>query len=297
MADRIRDFLKTFDRNASDAFETYEHCNRNAPDREANFCPELIKLAVELGYLRWPRKIMTHVEGCRVLDIGCGRTLHGIGFLVVGARQYVGVDPKIRMDWDGLRNRSPGLANSKTRESHGWTPRQIMDRMPRITYLDNICREDTFSQKFDVVLLHNVTEHAADLQDLFQMTAGFLEPGGKAIFNHHNFFSWNGHHMRPRDVKSIDLADTVHQKVIDWGHLDLMKAGDPIVVNPRINRVSLQDLQRYTDAYFEVEDWKEQRSNESQGGERDIAEVLLRHLEITERDLRVQNVFAVLRKR
>ena len=33
-----------------------------------------------------------------MLDLRCGHTLYGIGFLVYGARNYLGIDPKLELD-------------------------------------------------------------------------------------------------------------------------------------------------------------------------------------------------------
>jgi SAM-dependent methyltransferase len=291
-------YLQDFDRNPEHALKAYLYYNRSwHPGDRRNYCPELIRLAVQLGYVSWPRKIHRYVLGKRVLDIGCGRTLHGVGFLVAGARRYVGCDPKIWMDSDTLRDRSPGTANSKERKSFGWTPRQIMERVPRISYYPALSTEAGLTEKFDVVLLHNVTEHAPDLPALFDSAASHLAAGGRVIFNHHNFYCWNGHHLRPRTVDGIDMNDPLHRKAVDWGHIDLAKAGDPMVGDDRLNRVRLDDLRRMTEVLFEIERWEEQPSNEQQGAGRLTPAIMARHPELRERDFTVQNVFCVARLR
>lgn len=51
-----------------------------------------------LGYLSWPRKLTPFIEDQAILDIGCGNTLHGYGFVLAGARSYTGCDPNLHLN-------------------------------------------------------------------------------------------------------------------------------------------------------------------------------------------------------
>ena len=63
-----------------------------------NFHPGLIGLAADLNHAEWGYYLRDYIRGKDVLDLGCGHTLYGIGFLIYGARNYLGIDPKLKLD-------------------------------------------------------------------------------------------------------------------------------------------------------------------------------------------------------
>jgi hypothetical protein len=58
----------------------------------------LLEHANEFGYFYWPSQIEEYIRGKHVLDVGCGRSLHCVGFLFEGARSYTGLDPELNLD-------------------------------------------------------------------------------------------------------------------------------------------------------------------------------------------------------
>jgi SAM-dependent methyltransferase len=256
-----------------------------------DFAAELIRRTYDFGYVRWPKHLERHVRRRDVLDVGCGMGLHGVSFVLSGVRSYTGCDPIIDLDSDLVKN-----ANTGRRERCGWTPRQIMTRLPRLRYFRGGLEQLAPEQQFEVVTLHNTTEHLVDIADVFAVLATRLRPGGLLIFNHHNFYAWNGHHLPPKNVGSIDLGDAQQRKVVDWGHL----APDEELSSyfaTRVNRITLDELRALTERHYSIEEWREKLSNATEGGGRLTDDILLRHPTFTRRDLETQSVYCVARKR
>ena len=64
-----------------------------------------------------------------MVDLGCGHTLYGIGFLIYGARSYLGIDPRLELDapklrrWERFRTRGAGSS---------WTLREVEAAVPSV---------------------------------------------------------------------------------------------------------------------------------------------------------------------
>ena len=271
--------------------EWARYLQNNAWKRDGwrRFAPRLIAVAREFEYLRWPKHLERLVKGRDVLDVGCGMGLHGIGFVVSGVRSYTGVDPIVDPDSDVVKNLRRGR-----REACGWTPRQMMAQFPQLAYVRGSFDDLPPGRSWDVVALHNTTEHLMDIAGAFERIAQLLRPAGLLIFNHHNFYSWNGHHLAPKTVAAIDPEDPKQRKVIDWGHLD---PDDELrgYLSTRVNPITIDELREVTRQRYGIEQWKEIRSDEAAGGTRLTAGILQRHAPLTRRDLETQSIYCVAR--
>ena len=132
-----------------------------------------VQQALELGYLRWPKALAPWCQGKDVVDVGCGMGLHGLGFLLEGARSYTGVDPLIKPKSGVLKS-----LHSGKRLDCGWTPEMLMERIDRFRMIRGISNELEGRMLFDVATLHNATEHLTDLAGVFGSVARLLRPGG-----------------------------------------------------------------------------------------------------------------------
>ena len=95
-----------------------------------------VQQALELGYLRWPKALAPWCQGKDVVDVGCGMGLHGLGFLLEGARSYTGVDPLIKPKSWVLKS-----LHSGKRLDCGWTPEMLMERIDRFRMIRGISNE------------------------------------------------------------------------------------------------------------------------------------------------------------
>jgi SAM-dependent methyltransferase len=277
--------------NPSFASTAHYFFNGLGADSRRNHCPALIRAAVELEYLRWPLRLRRLVRGRDVLDVGCGRGLHAVGFVLVGARSYTGLDPIIRLDSDKVKN-----LRTRTKVTCGWSPRQIMARLPRVRLIPGTTGDLAPDAAFDVAVLHNVTEHLIHIGDVFDAIRRHLRPAGRIIFNHHNFYCWNGHHQKPYTVAEIDAQDAEQRKYVDWAHLSYEPRPDEYVARG-LNRIRLDDLRALTERHFAVETWQELASDSKRGGGRLTADILRRHPQYTERELSIHNVYCLARRR
>lgn len=250
--------------------------------------PEILTRAFEFGYMDWPNKIREYVTGKDILDIGCGPGLHGLGYIVAGAKSYLGLDPILRPD----RDRSKNLKKSSRKEPFGWTPNQI-SRLISPWHASPEALGDTFEERrFDLCTMHNVTEHLIFLDDIFADIAARLRPGGKLLYSHHNFYAWNGHHCQPKTVSKIDLDDPAQLEVIDWNHLSYEPSPDHYFARS-LNRIRLDELIALTAKYFDIEVMDEIPSSPNFGAGRLTDEIRERHPQYDDRELTTQNLFCI----
>ena len=247
----------------------------------------LIKRAVEFNYLSWPRRIFAYVRGKDLLDVGCGTGLHAIGYVVAGVNSYTGLDPKINLSSDRGKN-----IRNRQWEQFGWTPSDIMRQLPHVRFIPGTFEEIAPDVTFDIVVLHNVTEHLHNLEEVFNGIVKRLRPDGKMLYNHHNFFCWNGHHKMPKSIMDINLDDPIQRKYIDWGHVAFAESHTD-ELSEKLNKIRMDELRRLTEDYFTIETWKEIPSNPEQGRNRFANEILNKYPKYKKREFMIQNVFCV----
>lgn len=255
------------------------------------FAPDLIRTARHFGYLHWPREVEARVRGCDVLDVGCGMGLHSIGFLVSGVRSYTGCDPKVQLDSDQIKN-----PRAREVQSCGWTPRQLMERFREVLYVRGTLADLPRERRWDVAVLHNTTEHLMDFPGVLAELRSHLREGGLLVFRHHNYYSWNGHHQSPKEVAQIDHGDSEQRKVIDWAHVRFRPEAGSYPAT-KLNRLRLDEVRSLTENHYEVEQWDESASRESEGRLRLTDEIRRALPQFTERDLVTQSVYCVARLR
>lgn len=280
-----------FHRSEQLAQKAFCYFNQGMADRYANFHPKMIRRAVDFGYLGWPRKILSEVKGRDILDVGCGTGLHAVGYLVVGVRSYTGIDPKIDFDSDISKN-----LTARNREHFGWTPKEMMAQLPRVKLISGTFEEMAPDLAFDVAVLHNVTEHLINIEDVFHGVWMRLREDGVMIFNHHNYYCWNGHHQAPKFVAEIDHNDAQQRKFLDWRHLELDEETRQSLQD-KLNFISMDDLLAITLKYFEIDEWREIPIDERRGSERLTSEIMERYGSYSRRDLSIQNVYCRARRK
>jgi len=250
------------------------------------FSPRLIRLAVEFDYAAWPRKIASDIQGRDVLEVGCGGGLHAIGYMIVGVRRYVGVEPRMDLDLSYAKNR-----RKRRKEEVGTTPRQMVRRFRRLRFLPGSIEDVALGEDFDVIILHNVTEHLMRIDEAFQQVSEHLRPGGLVIFNHHNFYCWNGHHKPPKYVEDIDPVSPEQKRYIDWNHLLMGPDKEATYLKSQVNRIRLDDLRALTEKHFQIETWYEREIDDRRGAGRLTGEIRARYPQLTVRELTTQGVF------
>lgn len=255
------------------------------------FSPRLIRRAVEFDYVAWPRKIAADLRERDVLEVGCGSGLHAIGYLVVGVRNYLGIEPKMDLDQVYAKNQ-----RTRREEWVGTTPRRIARRFRRLRFLPGSIEDVALDGDFDVIVLHNVTEHLMNIGEAFLKVSDHLRPGGLVIFNHHNFYCWSGHHQPPKFVEDIDPASPEQKRYLDWNHLQIDPEKEELYLRTQINRIHLDDLRTLTEKYFQVESWDEREIDAHRGAGRLTEEIRARYPQLTVRELTTQGVFCRARK-
>ncbi|MDY7110139.1 MAG: class I SAM-dependent methyltransferase [Planctomycetota bacterium] len=288
---RRADILRRFHRDPDAACKAYFLFNARGRDSRRNFDRAMIRRAVEFDYLSWPRKIAGDVRGLDVLDVGCGTGLHAVGFLVVGVRSYTGMDPILDLHDDRSKN-----LRKRTKESFGWTPAQVQQRLPRVELISGTFEQVAPDKTFDIAVLHNVSEHLINIEEVFQGVWQRLRPEGRILFNHHNYYCWNGHHQPPKFVAEIDPGDPQQRKFLDWNHLDLDPETEASLAG-KLNRIRLDEIRALTEKYFEVESWEEIPSGPDRGAGRLTDEIRRRFPRYSEREFTVQNVLCRARRR
>ena len=277
-----------FAENLESTLQGYWTNNSDKDWRSKAFEPEILTRAFDFGYMDWPNKIREHVFGKDVIDIGCGPGLHGIGYIVAGANSYLGLDPILKPD----RDRSKNLSKASRKEPFGWTPNQISRLIEPWHASPEALGDTPAERRFDLCTMHNVTEHLMFLEEIFADVAARLRPGGKLLYNHHNFYAWNGHHLPPKNVSKIDMDDPAQREMIDWNHISYDPAPDHYIARG-LNRIRLDEIIELTKKYFDIEEMREIPSSPEFGGGRLTDEIRARHSQYEERELTIQNLFCI----
>jgi SAM-dependent methyltransferase len=261
------------------------------PRRVAEIPRDAVRQALRLGYLRWTRALARWSRGKDVIDVGCGMGLHGIGFLLEGAKTYLGIDPDVKV-------RSPVVKDqySGRRVDCRWTPETLMAACPRFEMVRGRSDELEGKRWFDLAAMHNATEHLTELDAVLASVHRLLRPGGLLVFNHHNWCAWNGHHQQPKTIDRIKPGDADQDRYIDWAHLSTPHAPDSYVMT-KLNRLKLDEVRAITAKCFDIEIWRPTASTPDQGASRLTPAIRARHPELTGADFTTQNVFVVARRR
>ncbi len=262
--------------------------NSDKPWRARAFHPEVLERAHQYGYMKWANAIQDRVRGKDVLDVGCGPGLHGFGYLAAGAASYLGLDPIIDPDRDRVKNME---ANS-AKMPFGWTPAELSRMVEPWTVLPTPIEDLPAGIEFDIAIMHNVTEHLLEIESVFAAVAQRLKPGGKLVYNHHNFYCWNGHHQPPKRVADIDMSDPSQVELVDWGHVEYEPAPDHYIAR-RLNRIRLDEIIALTERFFEIEVADERPSRPETGFDRLTDDIRRRYPYLTDRDFRTQNLFCI----
>lgn len=262
--------------------------NQDKPWRARSFHPEILEKAYQYGYMSWANKMQEHVRGRSVLDVGCGPGLHGFGYLAAGSSSYLGLDPIINLNRDRVKN----MAAKSAKMPFGWTPAELAELVEpwevRPTAIEDLPQE----RCFDVAVMHNVTEHLQNIESVFQAIALRLKPGGKLVYNHHNFYCWNGHHLPPKTVSAIDLSDPAQVEMVDWGHVEYDPAPEHYIARG-LNRIRLDDIIALTETYFDIETSEEKPSRPENGLGRLTDAQRDRYPYLTDRDFETQNLLCI----
>src|SRR5262249_41420936 len=118
----------------------------------------------------------------------------------------------------------------------------------------NISRQDIIdfpngSTGFDICLLSNVSEHLLEPVFALHAIARNLKPGGELYLTHHNFYSWNGHHLAPSTPDDFDPANPAHVQLADWAHIDNLDYFRPNKIG--LNLIRIHDLMSLLERDFE----------------------------------------------
>lgn len=281
-----RQFAKSLDATLG-AFWTN---NRGKSWRAASMHPEILKTAFEFGYMKWASKIQDYVRDKSVLDVGCGPGLHGLGYITAGASRYLGIDPIIKMDKDRVKN----LSRKSEKMAFGWTPQALSELIEPWQVQPDPIESLGEDDKFDFAVMHNVTEHLQQIELVFAEIAKRLKPGGLLLYNHHNFYSWNGHHLAPKTVNAIVPGDPKQIEMMDWAHVDFDPEPEHYIARG-LNRIRLDDILALTAKYFEIEQADEVLSRADTGLGRLTDKIRKRHPHLTDRDFETQNLLCVAR--
>ena len=213
-------------------------------------------------------------------------------FCLPERRVTPGWTPTLDLDDNRIKD-SSGL-HGKFEESP-WTPRRLMETLPGLTYFSGLTSDLPEGSDFDVLAMHNVTEHLMEIEPAFAEFATLIRPGGRIIFRHPNYYAWGGHHMKPRTLDEIVEGDPEQAKYMDWEHLH-ERPDWPAKITKKQNRIRPGELKSLVERHFEIELWQVRSSFENEGGKRLNSEILARNPDFTEEELLTQAIICVARK-
>lgn len=231
-----------------------------------------------------------------VLDVGCGFGGYGTGFLAAGARTYTGLDPAMDLDSTAAKNKRLRVWTTMPR-----TPRQIMESIPQINFIQGNAEDIAHSRCYDVISLHNVTEHLIEIDRVFEGFKALMTQNSIIVFLHHHFYGWNGHHHAPLQPEDYISEDEVHRKYADWAHVIHGEAfAEDDYINTGLNQITLSELRTLTEGHFEIVEWQEQYYGKSvlvRLTPAIIEAAMAAKASLTKKDLEVRTVFRVAKSK
>lgn len=267
-----------------------DHARSETPDPtsewQSGWREKLIEDHLALGFDHWPRKLKKLVRGKDVLDVGCGHSLHGIGFVVNGAATYLGQDKFLTPNQTEFKSKRDSVFKEL-----GYSLDDVQRVAPNINFFGGPL--DALGRDFDIAVLHNVTEHLEDPPAVISDISQILRDGGLLVVHHHNFYAWDGHHTFPKTEDDLVGADQMALRYADWGHLT---SPPQFEGGEHLNQIKLDSLRGLLRAQFKEELWHEIPSWEGKGGGRVSEMPDPAEFGLSKRDLRVKNVLAVYRK-
>ena len=217
-------------------------------DRHVASIAKVLRAAIDLGYQSWPAEIRNLAIRRDVLHVDCGATLYGPVFRALGANSYTGIDKQLTPTRKKFRSR----LEKKTVDT-GFSMVDVMRTIPGLSYMQ--ADEVVFREAFDLALMQAVTHTASSVQALFAQIHRSLRPNGEIWFMHENFHCWSGHQAHPRNPSLYDPKDPDHAAMADWGHIGFQAPPGHRLNN--FNRLTLTELRKITNTYFEVSQWNE----------------------------------------
>lgn len=246
------------------------------------------RVATDFDFLHWPKSMQRWVEGRSVADIGCGHGAYSLGYVVAGAKEYVGIDPVIEPD--------SRVARNKLRRQDApfpCSPAEIQQRFPQVSIRPGRFEEVAQARTFDTISLHNVTEHLMDIERVFEDLCQLMTPSSRVIFVHHNYYCWNGHHQKPSSIADLDEDNAEHARFFDWRHIRFDPPPDHYIATD-LNRIRLGDLKSLCERLWTLETW-EQRHSPPNVLERMTPQIRASLAEFSDDDLFVNAVGVVAR--
>lgn len=223
-------------------------------------------------------------RGKTIFDFGARTGFHGLVFLALGASRYTAVDKaekSYRQDF--VKNH---LAAGHPRMELGFTMLELAGRHGDRLNLIRVDKYRPAGERFDVVTLFATSEHLMEPDDVFRKLRRVLAPGGRLLMNHHNFFTWNGHHNRPKTVEEYHAMAAAGEDLsfADWNFFGKE------ITNTYLNRLTLDELRRELEKQFSIRRWDHEWLQLANGLERFSVEVLKRHPDKKPEDFLTQQV-------
>ena len=165
------------------------------------------------GAGEWPvlKEMLPDLQGCRMLDLGCGYGWHCRYAVDQGASAVVGIDISERM----------------LQKAQNETGRMI----PRITYVRTAMEDVCFPpESFDVVISSLAFHYVKDLQPLFRAVFRMLALGGKFVFScEHPLFTAYGSQDWYHDEQGKHPAFFLSITIFMEGKRDALFLGEQVI--------------------------------------------------------------------
>jgi SAM-dependent methyltransferase len=203
------------------------------------------------------------VKGERLIEIGCGTCWHGPLLLALGATSYLGIDYYINPQEKKISLRTDDFSEDRPYQEAPLSLRTFLESFNNCGFLQaDFMNAEIPLTSFDAAFMVSVTEHLMDPLNTLRKVRDILVAGGKLYFAHDNYYSWKGHHLRPRKVSDYDLHNAEMRKVADWNHIEHFLTREQMRGDLNLNFIRIHELASIVKQLFMIDMWRLAKSSD-----------------------------------
>jgi SAM-dependent methyltransferase len=261
------------------------HVKKDVDRERSALVAETLQRIVACGAADYVEPSLTQhvaVPAGDVVEIGSHYCWYAPFFLAAGARSYTGTDLEYDPDYRMVRG-----PRGTVEVPLGFA--EFCGCFDGIRVCVGDVRDLDLADSFDLAFLISTSEHFDDVPGCFQAIGRMLRPGGRLFVDHHNYYSWTGHHRGPWTVAEFDAANESHRQVVDWQHV--IQPVQNLGSQNYLNFIRPHELIDIVASIFALDEKRLVPSSAARGGGRLSADIQRRMPRYLREELEAESVF------